>query len=223
VGADISIVIPVYRDDDELGKLLAVLKHWGLPIIVVDGESDSATSAIVAGHGQYIAAAPGRGGQIAAGVECATTSWLWVLHADSRPSKSVCGELLALVQSRSPGWGRCNVTLPGLRAIAWWMNWRSRVTKICTGDQGMFFHRQALDCIGGFPALPLMEDIEASKRLKRTNYAFYPLRGEINSSPRRWAQNGVLSTVCTMWLYRLRYFFGVSAQELYATYYGGTK
>jgi hypothetical protein len=87
----------------------------------------------------------------------------------------------------------------------------------------MFFHRGALESIGGYPALPLMEDIEVSKRLKHSKAPFYALPGQITSSPRRWVQNGVLSTILTMWWCRLRYYFGVSADALYAAYYGGIK
>jgi len=216
-------VIPVYRDNDALVELLRALKPWDMPVIVVDGDEDSTTCAIVEGQGRYVVAAPGRGAQIAEGIRHAATPWIWVLHADCQPSAAAVDELNAVVASRALGWGRCDVLLPGLPRVAWWMNWRSKVTRICTGDQGMFFHGSALESIGGYPSLPLMEDIEVSKLLKHSKFPFYALRGPVTSSPRRWVQNGVLSTILTMWWCRLRYFFGVSADALYAAYYGGIK
>ena len=93
-----------------------------------------------------------------------------MLHDDSRLCAATVEQLLQVVQRGIPRWGRCDVrfqedTWP-LRMVAAFMNLRSRLSKIYTGDQGMFFHRQQLGVIGGFPVQPLMEDIEASKRLK---------------------------------------------------------
>ena len=107
-----------------------------------------------------------------------------------------------------------------LGLVAWLMNWRSRLTRICTGDQAMFFATGILSEVGGFPAQPLMEDIELSKRLKRSSGVFMAPKLAVRASPRRWRQRGVLRTIGHMWWMRLRYFFGASPGALYVAYYG---
>ena len=96
-----------------------------------------------------------------------------------------------------------------LQLISFLVNFRSRKTKICTGDQGMFFHRSLLCAIGGFPDQPLMEDVEVSKRLK-LEYAdlFLPAEQIVQSSGKRWLTNGYMKTILSMWSLRIRYFLG---------------
>ena len=80
--ADLQIIIPTYRDDLRLRRLLEQLQ--GLRVIVVDGDQNSDTEALVSDFdAQYVAAEPSRGGQICRGVEYADATWLWVLHADT--------------------------------------------------------------------------------------------------------------------------------------------
>ena len=168
---------------------------------------------------------PGRGGQLAAGVGVAQGEWLWMLHADNA---DVASALQFLLLDRSPCWGRFDVRLTtdnggsrsALQLVAAMMNWRSRVTSICTGDQAIFVHRSLLEQIGGIPEQPLMEDVELSRRLKRLKPATCP-EVRISASGRRWLNNGVVSTILSMWLFRLRYFFGSAPEALARRYYRG--
>ena len=222
---DLTVVVPVWRDDEALAGLLDHLDQlslqWPLRVIVVDGAATASTAALVDSSACYLATQPSRGGQIASGLAHVESSWVWVLHADCRPDASAVEYLQALCARGEPCWGRFDVSLPGLGWVAFFMNWRSRLTKICTGDQGMFFHNQLLRDIGGFPRQPLMEDVEVSKRLKRIAPAgFRAPRIRVESSPRRWRSHGVLRTVVSMWWFRLRYFFGARADDLVAQYYG---
>ena len=118
-------------------------------------------------------------------------------------------------------WGRFAVRIEGgavLAIVAWMMNRRSCLTGICTGDQGIFVHRELLHAVGGMPTQPLMEDIELSRRLKRK---VRPLcRTErVGTSARRWRAHGVLRTVLSMWWFRLRYWQGADAEQLAREYY----
>ena len=101
------------------------------------------------------------------------------------------------------------------------MNLRSRLTGIATGDQAMFVTRAALEAVGGFPALPLMEDIEMSRRLKRLGRPAC-LRQRVTTSARRWQQGGVCRTVWLMWRLRAGYFFGADPARL-ARRYGNAR
>jgi len=118
-------------------------------------------------------------------------------------------------------WGRFDVEIEGrsplLVIIAWIMNLRSRLTGIATGDQAMFVRRDAFRTAGGFAAIPLMEDIDLCKRLKRASRPLC-LRERVVTSGRRWEKGGVLHTVVLMWRLRLAYFFGADPKELARRY-----
>jgi hypothetical protein len=97
------------------------------------------------------------------------------------------------------------------------MNARSRWTGIATGDQAIFVRRDAFAAVGGFPPLPLMEDVALSAALKRVSPPLC-LRSRVTTSGRRWEARGVVRTVVLMWWLRLRYFLGASPERLAETY-----
>jgi len=104
-----------------------------------------------------------------------------------------------------------------LRLVERLMNLRSRLTGIATGDQGMFVTRALFERVGGFPDLPLMEDIELSKRLRAVCRPLC-LRQQVVTSSRRWEERGIVRTIGLMWVLRLAYFLGVPAQRLAVRY-----
>jgi hypothetical protein len=106
---------------------------------------------------------------------------------------------------------------PLLPLIARAMNMRSRLTGIATGDQAMFVTRAAFAAIGGFPNLPLMEDIALSKRLKRIGRPAC-IGTPVVTSGRRWERDGALRTILLMWRLRLAYFFGAEPAALARRY-----
>jgi len=97
------------------------------------------------------------------------------------------------------------------------MNLRSRLTGIATGDQGLFVTRSAFESAGGFPPIPLMEDIALSKRLRRAGPPAC-LRERVVTSGRRWEKHGVVRTIVLMWRLRLMYFMGVDPARLARVY-----
>jgi hypothetical protein len=104
-----------------------------------------------------------------------------------------------------------------LGLVSFTMNWRSRITRITTGDQAMFVTRAAFKAAGGFPAIALMEDVALSARLKRIG-APLALRARVTTSPRRWRKHGTLRTVLLMWRLRLRFFLGADPAKLAQAY-----
>ena len=119
-------------------------------------------------------------------------------------------------------WGRFDVRLapssPTLRLVAWMMNQRSRLTGICTGDQAIFVRRDLFNQLGGYADIPLMEDIELSKRLKRISPPAC-IRQPLTTSSRRWQTQGAVRTIGLMWWLRLQYWAGVSPAKLVKKYY----
>ena len=120
-------------------------------------------------------------------------------------------------------WGFCRVRLSGgrraFRIIEWFMNQRSRLTSVATGDQMLFLRRSLFEDSGGFDDIPLMEDVAYSKRLRRVARPLI-IPQPVQSSSRRWEQRGVARTVLSMWGLRLAYAMGVSPRRLWEHYYG---
>lgn len=221
-----TIVIPVLNDERALERLLESLRSSGAqgPHIVVDGGSRDRSVAIAERFGCRVIVAPqGRATQLSAGCELVSTGWVWMLHADCQADVDVVAAIAASTASDEPGWGRFDVRLDDrgavFRVIEAAMNCRSRLTGICTGDQGIFVHTHLLAAVGGIPDQPLMEDIELSRRLKLRRMPVC-LAERLRVSPRRWRDNGIVRTVLLMWTLRLAYFFGASPARLHTIYYG---
>ncbi len=224
----LSIIVPVLDEAASLASFLGALQPFrerGAELILVDGGSRDGTSELLAGAcrslvDRWLPAAAGRGWQMRQGAMVARAAVLLFLHADtSLPPNTL--ELLGALPRRDTLWGCFNVRLSGadyrFRVIEWFINQRSRWSGICTGDQALFVGRHLYDRAGGFAPLPLMEDIEFSRRLGRLTK---PVRidSAVVTSSRRWEQRGVWATVWLMWSLRLAYFLGTPATRLAARY-----
>ena len=108
-----------------------------------------------------------------------------------------------------------------LNIIAFMMNWRSRFTGICTGDQVLFVTQSAFIAVGGYPEIALMEDIAFSRALKKLSRPVC-LTAKVTSSARRWQQHGIYKTILLMWSLRLRYWLGQDPQYLAELYHTGS-
>lgn len=221
----LAIIIPVLNEADGVVVHLAALQDArgrGVDIVVVDGGSRDATVSLALPLADLIVTAPrGRAAQLNAGARATDADILLFLHADTRLPPDFEPLVLDGLATTGRMWGRFDVAIVGahpfLPKIAALMNIRSRATGVATGDQAMFMTRAAFDHIGGFPDLPLMEDIEASRRLKHLSPPVC-LRARVSTSGRRWERNGVLRTIYKMWSLRLRWFFGADAQRLARDY-----
>ena len=228
----LTVVVPCRSVTQQLENLLETLLAASCEIVVVQAQHESDLPMEPCGPSGYtdqgvcwLFAKASRGSQIATGIAHTRADLIWILHADSQDIDESLAFLLELGRSERAVWGRFDIRLegshPGLLAVAWAMNWRSRLTRICTGDQSIFFHRSMLQGIGGFPAQPLMEDIELCKRLKRLTPRsdFLASTIRVSTSGQRWQRYGFFGTVLAMWKWRLRYFFGASPQRLFQEYY----
>jgi rSAM/selenodomain-associated transferase 2 len=222
----ISIIVPVLDDVSALRQLLDdldAIAWFDAERIVVDGGSTDGSMELAQQRVDIALRAPtGRARQLAAGVARAHGKWLWLLHADSRVDASVWGALRRAVEQNDAAWGRFDVRLTGnhaaFRLIETLMNFRSRWSSICTGDQGIFVRRDLLELVDGIPNQPLMEDIELTKRLRRYARPIC-IDSPLGVSPRRWQERGIVATILLMWRLRLRYFFGAAPETLVQEYY----
>lgn len=225
----ISIIVPALNEAAGIAAVLRrlqPLRQRGVEVLVVDGGSEDETCALAAPLAdQVLCSARGRAVQMNAGAARAQGEILLFLHADSQlpdgADDAIRSALAPGVGYKAPMWGRFDVAISGshalLRVVAWCMNLRSRLTHVATGDQGLFVRADTFLSVGGFPPIPLMEDIALCKRLRRLG-APANLRARITTSGRRWEKKGVWKTICLMWSMRLAYFLGVSPSRLQRVY-----
>lgn len=166
-----------------------------------------------------IVSKPGRAIQMNSGAELATGDVLLFLHADTILPDDVDDVISAIDGDQF--WGRFDVRLSGqqfiFRVIESMMNLRSRLTSVATGDQAIFIHRTLFDRIAGFSEIPLMEDIEISKRLRKISKPLC-MKQKVITSSRRWQDKGIVRTILLMWKLRLYYFFGMSPERISRMY-----
>jgi len=217
----ISVIIPALNEAASLRTTLAALqalRHRGHEIILVDGGSSDATISVARPLvDTVLQAARGRAVQLQAGALAASGDVLWFLHADTRAPRHADRLIAAALQDGGTQWGRFDVQLSehrvALRLVAALMNIRSRLSGIATGDMGIFVRRTLYDAVGGFPPIPLMEDIALSRALRRHGRPAVIMQ-RLQSSPRRWEQHGIVRTILLMWGLRLAYFAGVAPGRL---------
>jgi rSAM/selenodomain-associated transferase 2 len=221
----LSIVIPVLDEADNIERLLislAEMRARGAEIIVADGGSSDGTPALALPHAdKVIACRTERAVQMNAGASQAVGDILLFLHADTKLPANADALVLERLAASGRRWGRFDVAIEGhhglLNVIAHMMNWRSRVTGISTGDQAIFVTRALFAHVGGYPEIPLMEDVALTRTLKRHGKPL-ALRECVMTSGRRWEKHGIARTVWLMWRLRFAYWRGVAPDKLAAYY-----
>lgn len=224
----LSIIIPTLNEAAGLEALLQALqpeRQRGHEIIVVDGGSTDGTPHLAAPLADVVLDAPrGRARQMNAGAARAAGNVLLFLHADTwlPPNAAVVIEHAL----RYACWGRFDVSIasehPWLKLVARLMNLRSRLSGIATGDQALFMRRAVFLGVGGYPEVPLMEDLALSRRLKRLGKPAC-LRWQVCTSGRRWESEGVWCTILLMWRLRFQYWCGTPPSILAQRYRFGAK
>ena len=220
-----SIIIPVYNEGQSVIRVLSeiqYLKQQGSEIIVVDcGGCDGNNHPLFPYCTRLMHSEKGRATQMNAGARVATGDIFLFLHADTLLPDNV-DKIFSELGLSDNLWGRFDIRLTGrqwpFRIIETFINYRSRITGIATGDQCIFVSSRLYKKAGGFPEIALMEDIAFSKRLLDFNKPLCVPARALTSS-RRWEKHGIIKTVVTMWLLRGLYFLGVNPARL-ARFYG---
>ncbi len=223
----LSIIIPTLNESsciDSTLSLLQPIRQWS-EIIVVDAGSDDPTQDLARPLADFvITSEKGRAVQMNAGANRAKGEYLLFLHADTQMPVATQSVLFTMLQHR-PIWGRFDVALSEktaiLKTVATFMNWRSRLTGIATGDQGIFIQQSLFADIGQFPNIALMEDIAISRKLRKLSRPVCVNQPLITSS-RRWESAGSMTTILLMWRLRLQYFFGTDPEKLARIYQNHT-
>ena len=221
----LSIIIPALDEAEHIVATLdslQPLRRRGVEIIVADGGSSDNTANLARERADQVLTVPaGRARQMNAGAAAARGEILCFVHADSRLPEGADGLIVDGLSRSRRSWGRFDVSIAGthpmLRVIAQLMNWRSRLTGIATGDQGLFLTRSLFEAAGRFPEIALMEDIALTRQLKRYSPPLC-IAHRLMTSGRRWEKHGVWRTMLLMWRLRLAYFFGADPDRLARQY-----
>jgi len=199
--------------------LAALLRINASELIIVDGGSEDGSSQWLENNQQkefiLVKSAPGRALQMNAGAAHASSDILLFLHADTTLP------IGALDEVHDKSWGRFDIEFADnqsprsllLDIVAKMVNWRSRLSGVATGDQALFVNKSLFNKVGGFPNIPLMEDVALSKLLKQQAKP-HCLRLKVQTSARRWQKNGVCKTIFLMWALRFAYYVGVPPKSL---------
>jgi rSAM/selenodomain-associated transferase 2 len=239
----ITVVVPVLNEDAAALTQTLMSARGADEIIVVDGGSDlvrldAIQSVVVRFDAALLNAPKGRASQMNAGGWAANSEWLFFLHADVQLPADWRQQFIAHVEQRpkssSYQWGRFDVRFRpvfgapsrhlgwfvGMQIVAAFMNGRSRLTSVSTGDQVQFIRRECFGELNGFPAQVLMEDIAFSKCALRQFGKPLNLSMPVSVSARRWHQYGFFKTIGLMWKLRWLYWRGANPVDLHKAYYG---
>ena len=219
----ISVIIPVLNEakilDQSLSRLAPQLK--GHELIIVDGGSSDKTVLIAKKYGQVISAERGRARQSNAGAGAASGDILLFLHADVwLDSGAIEGVETAIAAGYIGGAFKQRIEgeHPLYRLIERAADFRAKRLRIFYGDGGIFIRRSHFDRIGGFPNIPIMEEVELSRKLRRHGEATL-VEPMIHISPRRWQKNGIIRTTLINWLITLLYLLRVPPNHLAKLYH----
>ncbi len=219
----ISVVVPVLNEAGVLAETLRRARQPGIrEIIVVDGGSTDATRAVAVAHADIVIGAPqGRAAQMNAGAARAGAEILVFLHADTLVPEGYAQAVADACREHDVVGGRFDVDLAPSSPLLWLtgelINLRSRWNRIATGDQAIFIRRNLFVRLGGYADIPLMEDIDLCRRMKRAG-RIACLRQRVTTSSRRWRKNGIIRTILLMWTLRFLFFCGVSPVTLKRAY-----
>ena len=233
----ISLIIPTLNEERTIIATLAHTATLGFDeLIVVDGGSTDSTSALLESYRlspqatglspvSWVTAPPGRARQMNEGAKAGRGEVFLFLHADTQLPHDARTMINTVLADQQMVGGRFDVQFdrPSMwgTMISTTMNWRSRLSGLATGDQALFVRRSIFEQMGGFTDIPLMEDIEFSRRLKRKG-ATAALTATVTTSFRRWEQQGPLQTILLMWALRFLYWGGTSPHTL-SRWYGSVR
>lgn len=192
-------------------------------MIIVDGGSSDNTVSIAREFTEKVfEARTGRASVMNFGAGKASGDILLFLHADCIPPDNGFTLIRAALRNGNIAAGAFLLRIDhpgfGFRLIESISNIRSRITSLMYGDQGMFLRKEMFDYIGGFAGIPLMEDIEISRRLKKEGKIVF-IKPPIKASPRRWLKEGIVYTTLRDWTIAFSYtFFKISPERLIKHY-----
>ena len=215
----ISVVIPTLNEAANIAETLAsVQAASNVEVIVVDGGSSDETVEIARSHGaKILETSGGRARQMNLGAAAARGEVLLFLHGDTRLPQDYDKAIHHALNRPGAVAGAFRLRIrgnrTGIRFIERTANWRSRLLGMPYGDQAIFVGSGLFRSLGGFPELPIMEDVELMGRLRRLGRVVIA-SASVLTSDRRWQALGVWRTTLTNYVILIGYFLGASPSRL---------
>jgi rSAM/selenodomain-associated transferase 2 len=220
----ISVIVPTLNEEARLPvNLRQIREHPDVELIVVDGGSSDRTVELARQLTPFVfACQPNRARQMNLGARHATGDLLLFLHADTFLMPGALDEVRRRITADGAVGGAfdLHIETPSklCKFIAKISSQRSRLLRLPYGDQGIFVWRQVFEVLGGFPEVPIMEDVVFARRLRMAGRVTFIPSGLI-ASGRRWEANGALKTTLMNWWVTLLFLAGVSPQRLHLIYH----
>jgi rSAM/selenodomain-associated transferase 2 len=218
-----SALIPTLNAAATLPATLAALRGSVAEIIISDGGSTDRTREIASKHGALvIPAARGRGVQLRAAAEAATQPWLLALHADTKPGpgwQAAIADFIARpAVAAEAGYFRftLNDPAPEARRLEAMVAWRCRWLGLPYGDQGLLIGRDFYRALGGYEAIPLMEDVALIRRIGRKRLVALP--ADFITSAEKWQRDGWYARSARNLFCLSLWFAGVAPERIAAFY-----
>ena len=229
ISPSIAVIIPVLNEAGTINRVLHGLDKLNLQprleVIVVDGDPRITTlkgiqeNSLYNIHLKTATALQGRGVQMNTGAKLAKADILLFLHADTLISKAAFQELQAEMKTDSGIAGgafdlKIRSPKKRYRLIETMANARSRITRIPYGDQAIFIRSGTFKRLGGFADIPLMEDVELMRRIKKRKERIVILHQRVETSARRWEREGAVKCTLRNWLLISLYLLGTPPKRL---------
>ena len=222
--APISIIIPTLNSETDLYETLESLfegirNNLIRELIISDGGSTDKTKLIADEVGAIVVDGPnGRGLQIGKGIDKSQGDWILILHADTSLSLDWSVDLLQKIDRNFAYYFKLKFKSksPFARILEYWIQIRSKFLGLPYGDQGLLIHRDLLNTLGGFPKIPLMEDIALARKLKSGTKSLDILA---HTSAEKYHKNGWLRQSMINFFLLIRYFLGEDPHQLFKVYY----
>lgn len=219
----ISLIIPVYNENKKIDACLSALKslpgNW--EILFADGGSTDGTIEKISSEFTVLTCPKGRANQMNTAAKKATGEVLWFVHCDSLLPKNAY-KLITDAITTGAVFGCFQIGFdydgPFMGCNTYFSNRRAKKSHIAFGDQGIFVSKELFLKQGGFPNLPIMEDYEFSRQMKRQHIPLTVVKGTIITSGRRYQTQFPLLTMWKMFYLRCLYRAGVDINEIARRY-----
>ena len=222
----ISVIIPTLNEEACIEKCIESIRsaEMGCEIIVTDGGSKDRTREIAESYPEVrlIQSEAGRGNQMNSGASHAQGDLLLFLHADTVLEEGWYDDIAAALRNGEIVGGAFTFAIDRpqrkYRIVESWVSMRCRIFKLPYGDQAIFIRRSAFEKLSGYKNMPLMEDVDFVKRMKRLGRIAI-LQKKAVTSGRRWVSKGLIRTAAINQMTMLLYHIGVSPHRLARLYY----
>jgi rSAM/selenodomain-associated transferase 2 len=223
----ISVILPVFKEASLINHTIANIlsSEYGgnVEIIVVDGSAEEETiRAIENNKARKIVSEKGRSRQMNKGATIARGEILLFLHADTLLPRDALSAIASIMQNHKFVGGAFDLGIDSARTVFRLIetaaSLRSRITRVPYGDQGIFLRKGYFHTIGGFREIPLMEDVDLMRRIKKAGDRICILPLRVKTSPRRWEKEGIIRCTLRNWTLLTLYYLGCPPEKLVKHY-----